>query len=50
MTHPIIYTQWAEGQIDTVPGCTVHPGPARNEILRDTTGWTRAVRPTREEN
>lgn len=45
MTHPIVYLQWADGQIDEVPGCTVVDGPADNEILKDSTGWTRAVRP-----
>ena len=45
MTHPIVYAQWAGGQIHEVPGCTVEDGPAGNEILRDSTGWTRAVRP-----
>lgn len=45
MTHPIAYAQWAGGQIHEVPGCTVEDGPAGNEILRDSTGWTRAVRP-----
>jgi hypothetical protein len=45
MTHPIAYAEWAQGKTDTVPGCTVVEGPAGNEILKDSTGWTRAVRP-----
>ena len=45
MTHPIAYAQWAEGQIDEVPGCTVEDWSGVNEILKDSTGWTRAVRP-----
>lgn len=47
MTHPIAYAEWAEGKTDWVPRCTVEDGPAGNEILRDSTGWIRAVRPKR---
>lgn len=47
MTHPIAYAEWAEGKTDTVEGCTVIEWTAGNEILKDSTGWTRAVRPKR---
>lgn len=47
MTHPVAYAEWAEGKTDEVPGCTVEVWSGRNEILKDSSGWTRAVRPKR---
>jgi len=43
-THSIEYANWIKTGI--IPaGCFVIAGTASNEILKDATGWTRAVRP-----
>jgi hypothetical protein len=42
--HPIEYANWLTTGI--IPaGCYVIAGPNNNEILKDATGWTTAVRP-----